>query len=372
MSVDRSKMPKLGFGLMRLPQKDGAVDRSRFAAMVDAYLSRGFNYFDTAYVYHNGESEQAVKEALVARHPRDSFYLATKLPAWAMNGPEDRDRIFGEQLERCGVDYFDFYLLHSISDSNYETYEKYDCFAWGAEKRAAGKIRHFGFSFHGTPELLERVLDRHPEVEFVQIQLNYADWNNELTHSGRLYEILTARDIPIIVMEPVKGGILANLDPRLEQMLREADPAASPASWALRFVGSLPGVMTILSGMSSEEQMADNLETFSRFRPLSEGERQVIGRVVKTMQDMPLVPCTACRYCVDGCPMQIRIPDIFKALNTKRLYPADNRPNMFYNGLTASSGKASACIACGQCEGVCPQNLPIIQLLKEAAEKLEH
>ena len=289
MSIDIKTMPKLGFGLMRLPQKDGEIDMEQLKEMVDTYLESGFHYFDTAYVYHGGKSETAIKEALVKRHPRDSFYLATKLPVWAMKGPEDKDRIFQEQLDKCGVDYFDFYLLHSIEDgSKYNLYKEYDCYRWGAEKKKEGKIRHFGFSFHGTPELLERILNEQPEIEFVQIQLNYADWNNPLVQSGRLYEILHRRNIPIIVMEPVKGGTLANLQPELEQMFKAEEPDASTASWALRFVGSLDGVATILSGMSSEEQMKDNLNTFRNFHPLTERERQIIDAVVKKMQDMPL------------------------------------------------------------------------------------
>ena len=295
------------------------------------------------------------------------------LPAWTMSGPMDRDLIFNEQLERCGVSYFDFYLLHSLEDgNNYDTYVKYDCFRWGMQKKEEGKIRHFGFSFHGTPELLEQVLNEHLEIDFVQIQLNYADWNNQVVHSGRLYEILHQRNIPIIVMEPVKGGMLANLQPELEEMLKAVHPDASTASWALRFVGSLEGVVTILSGMSTEEQMRDNLQTFGDFQPLTKEEYQVIEKVVKKMQDMSLIPCTSCRYCCDGCPSKILIPDIFHALNTARLYPTDNRPRMFYNNLTSNSSvKASDCIACGQCESVCPQHLPIIELLQEAVSRLE-
>ncbi len=370
--IDVKSMPRLGFGLMRLPEENGEIDMAHVCEMVDAYMKKGFNYFDTAYVYHNGKSEGVVKEAVVERYPREDFYVATKLPAWEMSGPEDRDRIFEEQLSRCGVDYFDFYLLHSIEDgNNYNTYEKYDCFNWGVAKKAEGKIKHFGFSFHGTPELLEKVLDAHPEVEFVQIQLNYLDWNNQLVQSGKLYEILKRRNIPVIVMEPVKGGTLANLEPELEGMLKEARPEASAASWALRFAGSLDGVMTILSGMSNKEQMDDNLNTFASFEPLSEEEKKVIDAVVKKRQDMPLISCTSCRYCCVGCPVKIKIPDVFRALNTIRLYPEDGRPKMFYKGLTSDSGRASDCIACGQCENVCPQHLPVIELMKEASDKLD-
>ena len=293
--------------------------------------------------------------------------VADKLPAWSMTCAEDRDRIFSEQLERTGLDYFDFYLLHSVEEgANYDTYERYDCFSWAKQKVAEGKIKHFGFSFHGSPELLVKVLDEHPEIEFVQIQLNYADWDNPVVHSGELYRILSERDLPIIVMEPVKGGKLANLEPELGALLHTVRPDASDASWALRFAGSLPGVCTILSGMSEPDQMLDNLRTFDQFEPLTEEDRDVLSEVVRRMLDMPIVPCTACRYCVDGCPMGIMIPDVLSALNSQRLYPDDNRPKSFYKNLVKrGSGQASACIACGQCEGVCPQHLPIIELLKD-------
>lgn len=364
-------MPKLGFGLMRLPENDGVIDFEQVCKMVDAYLETGMNYFDTAYVYHGGNSEKIVKEALVNRHPRESFTVATKLPAWALKDESDRDKVFAEQLERTGAEYFDFYLLHSLEDgNNYDTYERLDCFNWAIQKKAEGKIKHFGFSFHGTPELLVKVLDEHPEVEFVQIQLNYADWDNKLVHSGKLYEILTSRNIPIIVMEPVKGGTLASMTPDLEAIYKEARPNDTIASWALRFVGSLPGVTTILSGMSNTEQMEDNLKTFIDFEPLNDSEKEIIDKVVKKMLDTPLIQCTSCRYCCDGCPAGISIPDVFNAVNTLRKFPGDMRPMFFYNGLIERSGKASDCLKCGQCEGVCPQHLPIIQYLEEAAEKL--
>ena len=364
---------KLGFGLMRLPETDGVIDHEHVCRMVDEYMTAGFNYFDTAYIYHGGKSEVAAREALVRRYPRESFTLADKLPAWCIHEAADVDKIFNEQLERLGTDYIDYYLLHSVEDgANYETYEKYDCFAWGMKKKEEGSIKHLGFSFHGSPELLEQVLDKHPETEFVQIQLNYADWNNPVVRSGELYEILHKRDIPMIIMEPVKGGTLANLTPELESKFKAVRPDASAASWALRFVGSLPGVMAILSGMSNEEQMKDNLKTFTGFEPLTEDETKIVNEVRDKMLDANLIACTSCRYCTDGCPMGISIPDVFRAVNTLRLYPGDEfRPKMYYQGLCERTAKASECVECGQCEAVCPQHLPIIELLKEAASVFE-
>lgn len=372
MAIELTGTPRLGFGLMRLPEKDGQIDIKRVCDMVDAYMDAGMNYFDTAYVYHGGKSEVAAREALVKRYPRDSFTLATKLPAWLIHKEEDVDRLFNEQLERAGVDFFDYYLLHSIEDgNNFDIYESYDCFSWGLQKKAEGKIKHFGFSYHGSPELLEEILDEHPEVEFVQIQLNYADWENPVVKSGALYEILRKRNIPMIIMEPVKGGTLANIKPELMDMYKEKRPDDSAARWALRFVGSLPGVFMILSGMSTEEQMADNIKTFTDFEPLSEEEKALVEKVKTIMLDTPTISCTSCRYCTDGCPMMISIPDVFSAINTMRLYNDDFRPRNFYRGVTERGGKAGDCVACGQCEAVCPQHLPIIKLLEEASEILD-
>ena len=374
MSVNINEMPKIGFGLMRLPETDGVIDIDKVCKMVDAYMAAGFNYFDTAYVYHGGNSEKTVKEAIVKRYPRDSFTIATKLPAWSIHSFEDRDKIFNEQLERCGVDYFDYYLLHSIEDgNNYDTYVKYDCFNWGIQKREEGKIKHLGFSYHGTPELLVKIVDSHPEIEFVQIQLNYADWDDKIVHSGELYQILAERNIPIIVMEPCKGGKLANHDEECTEILKSVRPDKSIASWAFRYVASLPGIATILSGMTTQEQMEDNMNTFKNFEPLSDEEKAAIDKVVEAMFRVEQIGCTACRYCVDGCPMSISIPDIISAINTKRKFPGDMRPQFFYNGLVGrdGNGKASDCIGCGQCEGVCPQHLPIIEILKEGVEKFE-
>ena len=372
MGIDFSKMSKLGFGLMRLPEKDGAIDIERVKTMVDRYMASGMNYFDTAYIYHGGNSETAAREALVKRHPRESFMLATKLPAWEIKQESDIERIFNEQRERAGVDYFDFYLLHSIEDgANYDTYEKYDCFSWGLKKKEAGLIKHFGFSFHGSPELLEQVLDKHPEMEFVQIQLNYLDRTNPVVRSQKLYDILHERKIPMIIMEPVRGGMLANMAPDIEAKFKAKRPDSSVASWALRYVASLEGVMTVLSGMSTEDQMEDNLKTFTNFEPVTDEEMRIIDEVTEEILRIPQIGCTACRYCTDGCPSGISIPDVFRTINTLRRYPDDWRAKNFYSGLVSRTGKASDCVACGQCESVCPQHLPIIDLLKEAAGILD-
>ena len=372
MSIDLSKMPKLGFGLMRLPEKEGVIDHEQVCHMVDKYMKTGMNYFDTAYIYHGGKSEIAAREALVKRYPRDSFMIATKLPAWELREQADVERIFDDQLKKTGVDYFDLYLLHSIEEgSNYETYVKYDCFNWGMKKKEEGRIKHFGFSFHGSPELLIRILDEHPETEFVQIQLNYLYRTNPVVRSQALYEILRDRNIPIIVMEPVRGGMLADLGEEVNSMFKAARPDKSVASWALRYVASLPGVMTVLSGMSNEEQMDDNIATFKDFEPVTDKETGLINEVTEKVLSISQIGCTACKYCCDGCPMKISIPDVFRTINTLRRYPDDWRSKNFYSGLIQRSGKASDCIACGQCERVCPQHLPIIDLMKEAAGILD-
>ena len=265
---------------MRLPEKDGELDLEQICKMVDAYLASGMNYFDTAYMYCGGKSESIVKKALVERHPRESFTLTTKLPQWMMDeGIEGRDRIFNDQLARTGAGYFDYYQLHSVEDgANYEGYVKYDCFSWAKKKKEEGLIKHFGFSFHGTPELLDKILSEHPEVEIVQIQMNYADWDNPLIQSGRLYEVLRKYNMPFLVMEPVKGGSLASAGKEIEAEMKRVHPDASIASWALRFAASLPGVATVLSGMSNEEQMEDNIKTFRNFVPLNEEEKAVIAK----------------------------------------------------------------------------------------------
>ena len=372
MSVDVTKMPKLGFGMMRLPEKDGELDLEQICKMVDAYLASGMNYFDTAYMYCGGKSESIVKKALVERHPRESFTLTTKLPQWMMDeGIEGRDRIFNDQLARTGAGYFDYYLLHSVEDgANYEGYVKYDCFNWAKKKKEEGLIKHFGFSFHGTPELLDKILSEHPEVEIVQIQMNYADWDNPLIQSGRLYEVLRKYDMPFLVMEPVKGGNLVNLPEDAKAVLEDLH-GGSPASYALRFAASFPGMMMVLSGMSNMEQMQDNISFMADFQPLNEKELEAVRRVQEIFRSKHLIPCTSCRYCTDGCPKHISIPDLFAVMNTKQLYH-DWNADYYYNVVhTAPGRKASDCLKCGKCEKVCPQHLPIRKLLEDVASEFE-
>ncbi len=361
---------KLGFGLMRLPRKDGEIDIPAVCKLADAFLEKGFTYFDTAYVY--GGSEVALRKAVVERHPRDSFTVATKMAGWQLSdtyGPAD---MFRDQLERTGLTYFDYYLLHSLQDSRVASYEKYDCWNFGIKMREEGKIRNFGFSFHGDPELLDKLLTEHPEVDFVQLQINYVDWDSEGIYSRRNYEVCRKHGKSVVVMEPIKGGILASLKPELEAKFKALDPDGTPASFALRFAASLEGVRIVLSGMNADFQMEENLKIFDDFKPLSEKELAVVEEVKNGILSADTVPCTACRYCVEGCPMQINIPEIFKAYNMYLTFGVHNRPNLFYAGLLQSgSGRAGDCIACGQCEAACPQHIDIIERLKGASDYLD-
>ena len=360
---------KLGFGLMRLPKTDEkTIDFEQVCQMIDKFMEQGGTYFDTAYVYHEGCSETIVKEALVNRHPRESFTLATKLPAWEMKAKEDVQRIFEEQLERTGAGYFDYYLLHSIEKAHLPVYEKYDCFNWILEMKEKGLIKHAGFSFHDTPELLDEILTKYPKMEFVQLQINYLDWENNIVQSRACYEVAVKHNVPVIIMEPVKGGALAKLPEEAGKILKEANADVSEASWAMRFCASLDKVEVVLSGMSDMSQMDDNLKTMVDFRPLSCEENKVVKSVADLMLSMPIVQCTGCRYCVAGCPVGILIPDLIRCLNNTRLYGENPNAKNFYNRFTTEGGKASACLECGQCDGVCPQHLKVAEIIKEIAE----
>lgn len=369
---------KLGFGLMRLPRLDpndeGSIDLEQTKQMVDTFLQRGFTYFDTAWMYCAFKSENAVKEALTSRHPRESYTLATKLHAAYLHSLDDRDAIFNTQREKTGVEYFDYYLLHDVGAEHYEIYKKYDCFAWIAEKKRQGLIKHMGFSFHDTADVLDKILTEHPEMEFVQLQVNYLDWDSEGVQSRKCYEVATKHGKPVIVMEPVKGGTLAKLPAAAEKLLRQADPGASIPSWAVRFAASLPNVKMVLSGMSSTEQLLDNTGYMQDFAPLTQQEQAVIAQAVDSINASIAIPCTGCSYCTEGCPMHIAIPKYFSLYNAEmqELKEKDfTSQGTYYDNLTLTFGKASDCIACGQCESVCPQHLPIIENLKRVAKQFE-
>lgn len=363
---------KLGFGLMRLPKlSDGVIDVEQVKTMVDMFMEAGFTYFDTAYVYDGGGSEKAAKAALVDRYPRESYTLATKLNAWS--GSPDREsarRQLEISLERTGAGYFDYYLLHALQRATYKVYDDYGLWDFVREAKEKGTVRNVGFSFHADPELLEEVLNTHPDVDFVQLQINYADWENPGVQARRCYEIARSHNKPVVIMEPVKGGALADPVPEVRRILTEADPNASLASWAVRFAASLDGVLTVLSGMSNVAQMADNLSYMKDFRPLSEDEYAVIAKAQAALGSDSSIPCTSCRYCTDGCPAGIPIPDIFHVANRQRGNEAF-RGRREYVIATTGKGKASDCLECGQCEAACPQQIDIIKRLRDCAAIFE-
>ena len=363
---------KLGFGLMRLPQNaDGTINVEETSRMVDAFISAGGTYFDTAYVYGDGESEMVARKALVERYPRESYTLATKICSWKAHDEQSARQEFYTSLERTGAGYFDYYLLHALQVGNYLDYEKYHIWDFVKELKAKGLVKHYGFSFHATPQLLEQLLTDHPDVDFVQLQINYADWDNPDVASRECYEIARKHGKSIVIMEPVKGGALANPPQEVADILRSANPDASNASWAIRYAASLEGVITVLSGMSNMAQMQDNLSYMTHFKPLDDSEQAVIARVQMALSSIPTIPCTACHYCTSGCPKRIPIPEIFSARNKHLRELKLSRARREYDSVTANAGKASECIQCGQCEGVCPQQLKIIELLSECAKHLE-
>ena len=339
--------------------------------MVDHFLEKGFTYFDTALMYNGCASESVVKEAITSRHPRESFTLATKLHGGFFNSEEERDNVFAGQLEKTGAGYFDYYLIHGVDAGLLPKYESLHCFEWALQKKEEGLIRHVGFSFHDTPELLDEILTAHPEMEFVQLQINYLDWDSKWIHSEKCYEVAMKHKKPVIIMEPVKGGTLAKVPEEAEKAFLTADPSASVPSWAIRFAAGLPGVMMVLSGMSNMEQMLDNTSYMESFVPLTEKEKELCFFAARIINEQIAIPCTGCSYCVGGCPMKVAIPQYFS------LYNEDMRENLQqkgwtvnfsnYDALTRKFGAAGACVECGQCESVCPQHLPIIENLKKVA-----
>ena len=359
-----------GFGCMRLPMKGSEVDYAEFERMVDAFLAEGFNYFDTAHGYLSGKSETALRDCLVKRHPRESFILTDKLTEPYFQKEEDIRPFFESQLKACGVEYFDFYLMHAQSRENFEKFRRCRAYETAFDLKKEGKIRHVGISFHDTAEMLERILTQYPQIEVVQIQFNYLDYEDPAVQSRKCYEVCRKHNKPVIVMEPVKGGNLVNL-PEDAKAIYARLGTASPASYAIRFAAGFEGMFMVLSGMSNMAQMQDNLSYMKGFRPLDEAEMQAVGEVRDILRFMRLIPCTACRYCTDGCPKHISIPDLFSCMNAKVGYH-DWSAGFFYREVfTKNNGKASECIGCGKCERSCPQHLPIRSLLKDVAKEFE-
>ena len=358
-----------GFGFMRLPMIGEEVDMEQTKQMVDAFFAAGFNYFDTAHGYLGGKSEVAIRECLTSRYPRESYILTNKLSTNFINKQEDIRPLLEEQLKICGVDYFDFYLMHAQDKGNFEKYKSIRAYETALELQAEGKFRHFGISFHDKAEMLDQILTEYPQIEAVQIQLNYLDFEDVSVESRKCLEVCRKHGKPAIVMEPVKGGSLVNL-PENAQKIFDTLGGGSNASYAIRFAASQEGVMMVLSGMGSMAMMEDNVSYMADFEPLNDEEQKAVFAVAEIIRSLGAIPCTACRYCTEVCPQGIDIPVLFSCLNAKKLFN-DFNSTFYYNVRTKDSAKASDCIGCGACEGICPQHLEIRALLKEVSEAFD-
>ncbi len=370
-------MKKLGLGCMRFPLLDEndrkAFDIPQIEKMVDLFLDSGFTYFDTAYMYHDHESERLIKRVLVDRYERDKFLLATKMPVVYLKEKEDMERIFSEQLEKTGAGYFDYYLLHALNEKYYSMAKELGTFEFVKDKMKEGLVRKMGFSFHDSAEVLDKILTEHPEVSFVQLQINYLDWESDAVQSKKCYEVALKHDKEIIVMEPVKGGALSKLPSKPQKMLNEADDSLSTASWAIRFAASLNNVIMVLSGMSTLEQTKDNISYMENFKPLTKDEMSLCLKVGEILANSVSVPCTSCRYCTESCPKNISIPDYFtlynKALEKENVNFDEIKKE--YDNLCRTFGKASSCIECKNCQEHCPQKIEVVNSLKKVAETFE-
>ena len=362
---------RFGFGCMRLPMNGEEVDLEEFSKMVDCFIAHGFNYFDTAHGYISGKSETAIKACLTSRYPRDKYLLTDKLSSNFFEKEEEIRPLIDAQLEACGVEYFDFLLMHAMNAKYFEKYKKLHAFETAFELKKEGKVRHVGMSFHDTPDVLDRILTEYPELEAVQIQFNYRDFEDPNVQSRACMEVCKKHGKPVIVMEPVKGGKLVKLPESAQEILDALGSDAGNASYAVRFAASFDQMMMVLSGMSNMEQMEDNVSFMQDFKPLDEKEMEAVHKVAEAFNALKVVPCTGCRYCVDGCPMHIRIPDLFDALNQKLAFNDDFQQMRYNNSLTLGYAKASECLKCGACEGICPQNLPIRELLEKVAAEFE-
>ncbi len=379
-SIFRDENKKLGFGLMRLPlldpNDDSSIDKELTKKMVDSFIEQGFTYFDTAWMYCGFKSEEAIKECLVERYPREAYTLTTKLHCGFIETPDDMDKVFNKQLEKTGVEYFDYYLVHDVGESHYKKYTEFKTFEWLSKKKATGLVRHMGFSYHDKADLLDRVLTEHPEVEFVQLQLNYLDWESEAIQSRKCYEVCVKHNKPVIVMEPVKGGTLSKVPKNVAELFKSYNKEASISSWAIRFAASQPNVKMVLSGMGNMEMMLDNTGYMKNFKPLTQEELKVVKAATDLINGTIEIPCTGCSYCTDGCPKKIPIPKYFSLYNAEKQELMDKpfTPQGEYYWNLADSpefGKASECIKCGKCEKACPQHLPIRDLIMKVSKEFE-